>query len=133
MCKHYYKRYSRIKTDVMCEAVNDAADMSSSHLILCIHEKSQLERVNGITGTLPAELLISLKKQNVGTYRGIPVYLLTNKIRPDCEAGGVAIAPFIDLKLLPKIEACNPDSIIYIPWMEDELSVYVTLPDAEEI
>lgn len=133
MPKYYYKRYSRIKTDVMREAVGDAVGMSPSHLILCIHVKSQLDQGNGIIDALPEKLVRSLKNQNTGTYQGIPVYLLTDKISPDCEAGGVAIASFINLKLLPRIEASNPDSIIYIPWKENDLPVYTALPDAEEI
>ena len=133
MSKHYYKRFSRVKTDVMAEALDDVIGMQPDHLILCIHVKSQLTQGAGVIDVLPDDLVRDLKKQNRGTYKGRPVYLLTDKIKPTCGPGGVALAPFIDLKLLPQIEACFPKAIIYMPWMENELPAYAALPDAEEI
>ena len=131
MIQYYHKRYSTIKTDVVSEALNDAMKMAPSHLILCIDMKSQLD-VSDIIKVLPASLVKDLKNHNKGTYQGSDMYLLTQKIAPSVQ-GGVAIAPFINLNLLPRIESCTPDAIIYIPWMETELPTYQAQTNATEI
>ena len=131
MTQYYHKRYSEIKTDVMSEALNDAMKVAPSHLTLCIDMKSLLD-VSDIIKVLPASLVKDLKNHNKGTYQGNDMYLLTQRITP-CVQGGVAIAPFINLKLLPCITSCNPDSVIYIPWMEDELPTYQAQTNSTEI
>ena len=131
MTQYYHKRYSEIKTDVMSEALNDAMKMAPSHLILCIDMKSLLD-VSDIIKVLPASLVKDLKNHNKGTYQGSDMYLLTQRITP-CVQGGVAIAPFINLNLLPRIESCAPDAIIYIPWMETELLTYQAQTNTTEI
>ena len=127
MIQYYHKRYSEIKTDVMSEALKDAMKMAPSHLILCINKKIQLDAPD-IIEVLPASLVKDLKNHNKGTYQGSDMYLLTQNIIPPVQ-GGIAIAPFINLNLLPHIESCIPDAIIYIPWMETELlrSLFKTL------
>lgn len=129
---HYHKRYSEIKTDVMSEALNDAMNMKPSHLILCIGMKSQLDASDNIVDVLPDSLVRDLKDYNKGIYQGNDIYLLTQRITP-CVQGGVAIAPFINLNLLPHIESCIPDAIIYIPWMETELLEYQAQTNSAEI
>ena len=132
MTQYYHKRYSEIKIDVMSEALDDAMQMEPSHLILCIDMKSQLDLSDNIVDVLPDNLVRDLKDYNKGIYQGSDIYLLTQKISP-CVQGGVAIAPFINLKLLPCITSCNPDAVIYIPWMEDELLTYQAQTNSTEI
>lgn len=116
----------------MSESLDDAMERSPSHLILCIHAKNQLGRANTITNALPNNLVKALQKNNRGIYRQRNMYLLTNRITPSVQ-GGVAIAPFINLDFLPRIEYCTPGAIIYIPWGENDLSAYQAQTNAEEI
>ena len=133
MIQYYHKRHSKIKTDVMSEALNDAMMMGPSHLILCIHVKKQLDDTPHIIDALPARLVEDLKNHNKGTYQGSDMYLLTQEITP-CVQGGVAIAPFIGLGLFPRIkDSCAPDAIIYIPWMEKELLTHQAQTNTTEI
>ena len=132
MIQYYYKRYGEDRVNMMSEALDDAMEMSPSHLILCIHAKSQLVQADSIINALPNDLVKALQKNNKGTYGQVNMYLLTERITPSVQ-GGVAIAPFFNPKLLPLIEHCVPDAIIYIPWMESELSAYQAQTNAEEI
>lgn len=132
MIQYYHKRYSETKTDVMSEALNDAMKMALSHLILCIGMKSQLDVSDTIIDVLPASLVEDLKNHNKSTYQGSDMYLLTQNIIPPVQ-GGIAIAPFINLNLLPHIESCIPDAIIYIPWMEGELPTYQAQTNSTEV
>ena len=132
MIQYYYKRYGEDRVNMMSEALDDAMEMSPSHLILCIHAKSQLVQADSIINASPDNLVKALQKNNKGTYRRRNMYLLTEKINPGVQ-GGVAIAPFVNLKLLPLIEHCAPDAIIYLPWGESDLSTYQAQTNAEEI
>ena len=132
MIQYYYKRYGEDRVNMMSEALDDAMEMSPCHLVLCIHTKSQLDQADSIIDALPNDLVKDLQKNNEGTYRQRNMYLLTEKINPGVQ-GGVAIVPFVNPKLLPLIEHCAPDAIIYIPWMESELSEYQAQTNAEEI
>ncbi len=132
MIQYYYKEYGANRVKLMSESLDDAMERSPSHLILCIHAKNQLGRTNTITNALPNNLVKALQKNNRGIYRQRNMYLLTEKITPPVQ-GGVAIAPFINLDFLPRIEHCTPDTIIYIPWGEDDLSAYQVQTNAKEI
>ena len=89
-------------------------------------------RADTIINALPNNLVKALLKNNKGTYRQHNMYLLTKKIAP-LVRGGVAIAPFVSPDLLPRIEHCAPDAIIYIPWGENDLSAYQAQTNAVEI
>ena len=78
MIQYYHKRYSKIKTDVMSEALNDAMQMAPSHLILCINVKSQLDHASNIIDVLPASLVEDLKNHNKGTYQGSDIATLNH-------------------------------------------------------
>lgn len=132
MIQYYYKRYGEDRVNMMLEALDDAMEMSPCHLVLCIHSKSQLVQADSIIDALPNDLVKALQNNNEGTYQQRNMYLLTERITPQVQ-GGVAIAPFVNLDLLSRIEHCTPDAIIYIPWMESELSAYQVQTNAEEI
>ena len=132
MIQYYYKRYGEDRVNMMSEALNAAMEMSPSHLILCIHAKSQLVQADSIINALPNDLVKALQKNNKGTYRQVNMYLLTERITPSVQ-GGVAIAPFVNPELISRIEHCAPNAIIYIPWGESELSAYQAQTNAEEI
>lgn len=116
----------------MSESLDDAMEISPNHLILCIHAKDQLTQADTIINALPNNLVKDLQKNNKGIYRQRNMYLLTNRITPSVQ-GGVAIAPFINLDFLPRIEYCAPGAIIYIPWRENDLSAYRDQTNAIEI
>ena len=130
--QYYYKWGNEANRQVLLleEALEQAMQVSAKHLILCIHAKKQLDNFNP---ALPNALVKALKDNNKGTYHGRYMYLLTDKITPHGVRGGIAIAPFISLKLLPQIEDRSPDAIIYIPWMESELAEYQNRTNAMEI
>lgn len=132
MIQYYYKEYGANKVKLMSESLDDAMERSPSHLILCIHAKNQLGRTNTITNALPNNLVKALRKNNRGIYRQRYVYLLTNRITPSVQ-GGVAIAPFVNLDFLPRIEYCAPNAIIYIPWGKNDISAYQDQTNAIEI
>ena len=91
-----------------------------------------MDQADNIIDALPNDLVKDLQKNNKGTYRQLNMYLLTERITPSVQ-GGVAIAPFVNPDLLSRIEHCTPDAIIYIPWMESEISAYQAQTNAEEI
>ena len=131
--QYYYKRVNKANRQViLLEALDQAMQLSAKHLILCIHAKKQLD-YNNINPALPNALVKALKDNNKGTYQERYMYLLTDKITPHGVRGGIAIAPFIPLKLLPQIEDRSPDAIIYIPLMESELTEYQNRTNATEI
>ena len=126
----YYYKWGANRQVLLLEALEQAMQVSAKHLILCIHAKKQLDNFNP---ALPNALVKALKDNNKGTYHGRYMYLLTDKITPHGVRGGIAIAPFISLKLLPQIEDRSPDAIIYIPWMESELAEYQNRTNAMEM
>ena len=112
-------------------AIKIAIDNGSNEVALAVHGKSNLSGT--IQDALDETFVKQLKKDGVINYRGIKVFLLTEKIQSGFESGVILACHASGRYLVKLINDYRATDIVYVPWHPDELAAYLEKYDSQEI
>jgi hypothetical protein len=73
-----------------------------------------------------------LQRKNKLDLKGITIHLITDRIKPKSFRGPV-LAAYTTIDLIKKmVRAGYATDIVFVPWLEEELAVYLSLYDSQE-
>jgi hypothetical protein len=105
-------------------AIAIAVQNESNEIAIAVHGKGNLDGI--VSDAIGASAVKALQKPG-GTiqYKGITIYLITEKIRSGFKSG-VIVATHVSTKYLNKLLSdYRATDIVYVPWGEKELNDYL--------